>query len=504
MEQDYLLEMQGICKSFPGVRALHNVDLKIRKGTIHSLMGENGAGKSTLMKIIIGLYIHDSGTIKFDGQDVTFSTIKDALQIGISMIHQELSPVPHMTVAENLFLGREPLYPGTFWVNSTEMNRRAKELLDKLEIDIDPTRKMKTLSTSYMQMVEIAKAISYNSRLIIMDEPTSAITEKEVDHLFKIIGNLKKQGVSFIYISHKMDEIFRISDDITVFRDGEMVACLPAAKTNKEHLIELMVGRKMSSLFPKLDVEIGEVVLELKNFSLKKKFKNVNLKLHKGEILGFAGLMGAGRTELMESLFGIHLPDTGETFIKGKKVQIKSSQDAIKYKMAFLTEDRKLTGAFLPLSIEANMSILNLDQYMKYGFIQRKPLLEDCEKMKKDLNVKTPHLDQLIKNLSGGNQQKVLIARWLMIDADIIIFDEPTRGIDVGAKSEIYKRMSELASQGKAIIMISSELPEVLGMSDRVIVMHDGRIAGELCRGEACQENIMRYATGLENKGSEA
>jgi inositol transport system ATP-binding protein len=497
VEQNYLLEMQGISKSFPGVRALHNVDLNIRKGTVHALMGENGAGKSTLMKIIIGMYQPDSGVIKFDGKEVKFSSIHDALAMGISMIHQELNPVPNMTVAENLFLGREINYPNIPLLNHGEMNRKAKELLNNLEITLDPKIEMINLSASYMQMVEIAKAISYNSRLIIMDEPTSAITDREVEHLFKIIERLKADGVSFIYITHKMDEIFRISDEITIFRDGEMIDTMPASTTDQGKLVELMVGRELKHLFPKGEAVIGEELLELRNFTKDKKFYNINFKVHRGEILGIAGLMGAGRTEIIESLFGVNLPDSGEVFVKGRKVDIKEPQDAIKHKIAFLTEDRKLSGLYLPLTVEDNMSVLNLGKYLKFGFIQRKKVLDDCTTMKKDLNIKTPTLSQFIKNLSGGNQQKVLIARWLLIDADILILDEPTRGIDVGAKAEIHKRMSELTNQGKAIIMISSELPEILGMSDRVLVMHEGKITGEFCKGEVSQEDIMRCATGL-------
>lgn len=492
-----MLEMIKISKEFPGVRALNNVDFRVRKGTIHALMGENGAGKSTLMKILIGLYKADSGEIKFNGELVKFQSIQDALNAGISMIHQELSPVPYMTVAENIFLGREPRHKNSFWVNDREMERKTVELLKQLEISIDPREKMLNLSTAYMQMVEIAKAISYDSKLIIMDEPTSAITEKEVEHLFRIIKWLKSKGVAIIYISHKMDEIFKIADEITVLRDGELVDTVLSSQTSREKLIEMMVGRELKHLFPKEEAQIGDVILEIKNFSRGKKFKNVNIKVRKGEILGVAGLMGAGRTEVMESLFGIVPPDTGEVYINGKKVNIRSPQDAVKHKIGFLTEDRKFSGLYLPLSVKDNMSIVNINNYIKTGLINHKALEDDCNKLVEMLNIKTPGLDQIVNNLSGGNQQKVLIARWLLINADILILDEPTRGIDVGAKAEIHRLMSNLAKQGKAIIMISSELPEILGMSDRIVVMHEGRLTGELSRAEASQENIMKYATGM-------
>lgn len=497
MEQEYLLEITGISKSFPGVRALHDINLKVRKGSVHALMGENGAGKSTLMKVLIGLYKPDSGVIKFDGDVVKFQVVQDALKKGIAMIHQELSPVLEMTVAENIFLGREKCYRNSFWINDREMERKTVELLRQLEISIDPKTKMKDLSTAYMQMVEIAKAISYDAKLVIMDEPTSAITEREVEHLFKIIKWLQDKGVTIIYISHKMDEIFRIADEITVFRDGELVWTSLASQTNKDNLIELMVGRELKNLFPKENCPIGDTVLEIRNFNRAKKFRDINIKVRKGEILGLAGLMGAGRTEIMESLFGIIPPDTGEVFLNNKKTIIKTPQDAVRNKIAFLTEDRKLSGLYLPLTVKDNMSIVNLNNYLKAGLINNKNVEKDCQEMVELLTIRTPGLEQEVNNLSGGNQQKVLIARWLLINSDILILDEPTRGIDVGAKAEIHKLMSRLAGQGKAVIMISSELPEILGMSDRIIVMHEGHLTGELNRDEATQEKVMRLATGL-------
>ena len=495
MGQDYLLEMVGITKAFPGVQALDNVDLRVRKGTVHALVGENGAGKSTLMKVLIGLYKADAGTIRFNGGQVEFRTIYDSISAGISMIHQELSPVPHMTVAENIFLGRELI--GRFGlVNDREMEKRTAEMLAQLEIDIDPKKKMRDLSTAYTQMVEIAKAISWDSKLVIMDEPTSAITEKEVEHLFKIIGWLKEEGVAIIYISHRLDEILQIADEITVLRDGVLIDTVPAADTTKERLIEMMVGRELKHLFPKEEARIGEVALEIKGFCSGNRFQDIDLYVRKGEILGIAGLMGAGRTEVMESLFGINPRDRGDVYINNIKVEINSPRDAVNHRMGFLTEDRG-TGLFLPLAVDDNMAIANLSSYIKAGLVSQKAIEDDCSAMVDLLRIKTPGLDQIADKLSGGNQQKVLIARWLLLNADILILDEPTRGIDVGTKAEIHRLMSNLAKQGRAIIMISSELPEILGMSDRIVVMHEGRITGELTREEATQEKIMRLATGM-------
>lgn len=494
MSAEYILEMENITKEFPGVKALDNIQLKVKKGTVHGLMGENGAGKSTLMKILFGIYTADQGTIKYKGKELTLSGPKDALNRGISMIHQELSPVPYMTVAENIFLGREPVYGKTGFVNHKKLLKDTKELLDSLEINLDPSTKMMDLSIANMQMVEIAMAVSYNADLIIMDEPTSAITDKEVDRLFEIIQSLKEKGVSIIYISHKMDEIFKICDEITVLRDGQYIGTKPADELDSDTLIQMMVGREIKQVFHKEEAEIGEVVLSVKNLTCEDKFENVSFEVRRGEILGIAGLVGAGRTELIESIFGIEPPTSGEIYLYGKKVKINEPADAIRYRLGLLTEDRKLTGAFLPLSVKENMSILNLDQFSRVGYILGKKVKQACQKQIQQLNIKTPSLDQLIMNLSGGNQQKVLLARWLMKDPDILILDEPTRGIDVGAKAEIHRLMSKLAQEGKAIIMISSEMPEILGMSDRIMVMHEGQKKGELRREEASQEKILELA----------
>jgi inositol transport system ATP-binding protein len=458
-------------------------------------MGENGAGKSTLMKILDGIYAPDSGQITFQGQPVTIDTTHAALKLGISMIHQELSPIPYMTVAENIFLGREPL--GRFGlIDKRKLNADTKALLRRLEIDIDPTSRMKDLSVANTQMVEIAKAISYDASLIIMDEPTSAITEREVAHLFKMIRSLKAKGVTIIYITHKMDEVFQIADDVTVLRDGKQVATLPASQTNKGQMIAMMVGRELTELFPKEAAPIGEIVLSVRNLTRVGIVEDVSFDLRRGEILGIAGLMGAGRTTVIESIFGIHKVDAGEIIIKGKKTQINSPADAIRNGLALLTEDRKLTGIMGVLPVRDNMMIASLPNYEKGGLLDGRLMEATYQEEKTRLDIKSPSMHQLIKLLSGGNQQKVLVSRWLLTSPDILILDEPTRGIDVGAKAEIHKLMSKLAQDGKAIIMISSELPEILGMSDRILVMHEGKVGGIFERKNATQESIMQAAMG--------
>jgi inositol transport system ATP-binding protein len=495
MEDKYVLSMEGISKQFPGVRALSNVRLDARKGSVHALMGENGAGKSTLMKCLIGIYAPDSGTITFKGEKLNITNTHYALSKGISMIHQELSPIPQMTVAENIYLGREP----TTWyglVDMRKMNRMASELLDRLHIKIKPTAKMHELSIANIQLAEIAKAVSYNSDLIIMDEPTSAITEAEVEGLFNIIRSLKAQGCAVIYISHKMDEIFKITDEVTVFRDGQYMGTDATADLTDAILIEKMVGRTLSDMFHKEATDMGSVFLDVRNLS-GKGFRNVSFQVKRGEILGVAGLMGAGRTELIEAVFGVTRSHGGGISVDGKAVKINSPADAIRSGMALLTEDRKLTGLYLNASVRENMFIANINNYMIGPFIHFEKIGKDCERMRSLMRIKTPSLLEIIRNLSGGNQQKVLISRWLLTEPDLLILDEPTRGIDVGAKSEIYRLMTEFVRSGKAIIMISSELPEVLGMSDRIMVMHEGDKVGELSRGEATQEKILQMATGM-------
>jgi inositol transport system ATP-binding protein len=495
MENEYLLTMEGISKQFPGVRALNNVELRTRKGTVHALMGENGAGKSTLMKCLIGIYVPDSGTITFKGERLHITNTHYALSKGISMIHQELSPIPQMTVAENIYLGREPMTRFGL-VDMRKMNRMATELLDRLRIRIKPTAKMCELSIANIQLTEIAKAVSYNSDLLIMDEPTSAITETEVEGLFNIIRSLKAHGCAVIYITHKMDEVFKITDEVTVFRDGQYIGTAATADLTHNMLIEKMVGRTLTAMFHKETTDLGSVFLDVQNLS-GKGFRNVSFQVRRGEILGIAGLMGAGRTELMEAVFGVTRSHGGTIRISGKAVKIKSPADAIRGGMALLTEDRKLTGLYLNASVRENMFIANINKYLLGPFIHFGKIEKDCERMRGLMRIKTPSLMEIIKNLSGGNQQKVLISRWLLTVPDLLILDEPTRGIDVGAKSEIYRLMTELVRSGKAIIMISSELPEVLGMSDRIMVMHEGDKVGELSRAEATQEKILQMATGM-------
>lgn len=489
---EYILEMINISKSFPGVKALDEVTFRVRKGTVHALIGENGAGKSTLMKILIGVYHPDEGEIIFLGRKSSRFDVAEALRLGIAMVHQELTPIPHMTVAENIGLGREPR--GKLFVNDKVLNEKAKEALEYLGETINPKVKMRNLSTAQVQIVEIAKALSRNASLIVMDEPTTALTKKEVENLFQLIRKLKNSGVSFIYITHRLEEVFEIADEVTVLRDGRLVGTGEIANFNKEMLVRMMVGREISQFFPKVQADIGEPVFAVKNFSLKGKFYNVTFEVRRGEILGIAGLVGAGRSELMQSIFGILPPDTGEIYKNGRKINIRSPEDAIRQGIALLTEDRKLTGLFMPLTVLDNIIMPSLEKYEKNFFVSDRLASVACEHLRRELNIKTPTLFQIVRNLSGGNQQKVVLARWLMRDAEILILDEPTKGIDVGAKADIHHLMSMLAQQGKAIIMISSEMPEVLGMSDRILVMHDGRITGILSREEATQEKVMTLA----------
>jgi inositol transport system ATP-binding protein len=495
MADEYLLSMTDVCKQFPGVRALDSVRLKVRKGTVHALMGENGAGKSTLMKCLIGMYVPDSGEIIFKDEKIRVPNTRYALARGISMIHQELNPIPHMTIAENIFLGREKR---TWYglVDMKDMNERTEELLDRLAIKLDPRAKMTDLSIAHTQLIEIAKAVSYDSDLIVMDEPTSALTEAEVRVLFKTVRSLREQGRAIIYITHKMDEVFEIADEVTVFRDGKYISTEPTDSLTRNELIQKMVGRELTEMFNKEQADIGETVLEVRGLS-GRKFRNVSFEVKRGEIFGVAGLMGAGRTELLEALFGVTRPDSGEVFINGNKVEIRLPADAIRNGLAFLTEDRKLTGLYLNATVMDNMAIANMKNYLRGLFIDSRKISLDCEKMRDQLQIKTPNLKQIMNCLSGGNQQKVLISRWLLTDPGILILDEPTRGIDIGAKAEVHRLMSELTRQGKTIIMISSELPEILGMSDRIMVMHEGDKIGELSRGEATQEKILHLATGM-------
>ncbi len=495
----FIVEMKGITKRFPGVLALNDVKLNLRAGTVHSLMGENGAGKSTLMKILAGVYSLDEGQILIDGKAVSITDPRSGLDHGIAMIHQELSFIPELSAAENIYLGRE-LRNRAGLVSKRIMAEEAQKVFDRWGIKISSDTLMRDLSVAQAQMVEIAKAIAFDARIIIMDEPTSAITDREVAALHKIIGQLREAGTAIIYITHKMDEVFAISDEITIFRDGTWVATELAKNMTRDSLISLMVGRELTALFPKSEAKIGEVILEVKNLNRGRQVKDVSFSLKRGEILGFAGLMGSGRTEVLETLFGIYAADSGTIKIKGKEVKIREPHQAIAAGIGLLTEDRKKTGIMGVLSVRDNMSVAALSKFT-LGGILRKPLIDkQCEEQRQALSLKTPSLNQQIQNLSGGNQQKVLLSRWLLTDPDILIIDEPTRGIDVGAKSEIHRLMSELAKQGKAIIMVSSEMPEILGMSDRVVVMCEGRLVGEVSRKDATQENIMELATQFSDE----
>ena len=492
---DYVLELERIVKSFPGVKALNGVDLRVRPATVHGVMGENGAGKSTLMKVAIGLYRPDSGTIRFCGSPVSMATIHASLALGISMIHQELNPLPYMTVAQNIFLGRERLTKLKL-IDHKAIDNAAAAILRDLQIDLQPTDTMGTLSVAQMQLVEIAKAVSYNAKLVIMDEPTSALTEQEVAHLFRIIGDLKRRGVAVIYITHKMDEVFAITDEVSVYRDGESVGSDLAANLTKETLIRMMVGRSIDSFFHKERSKVTDVVLEVEGLTRRGVFTGIDFSVRRGEILGFAGLIGAGRTEVMEALFGVTPHHAGAINMHGRPVAIRSPHDAIGHGMAFLTEDRKGSGAYLNLSVRDNIAIASLPRHMHGPFLDHRAIGSICDRALDRLAIKTPSLEQLVMYLSGGNQQKVLVSRWLATEPEVLILDEPTRGIDVGAKSEIYRLMGDLAGRGKAIIMVSSELPEILAMSDRIVVMHEGRKAGEIDRSDATQEKILHMATG--------
>ena len=499
--REYILEMNHVSKEFPGVKALNDVTLKIRKGTVHALMGENGAGKSTLMKVLIGLYIPDQGEIIFNGAQLKHETMNSVLKKGISMIYQELNPILEMNVAENIYAGREPR--GKILLDHKKMQRETQRLLDYLEIDdIHPTDKLKGMTVAKKQMVEIAKAMSYHSKLIIMDEPTSSLTEPECERLFRIVNKMKQSGITFIFISHKMDEIFKISDEITVLRDGCYIATRKATDTNMDELTYMMVGREISQVYPDRDYTPGDTYLSVQNLSHKTLFHDISFDLKRGEILGMAGLVGAGRTEVVESIFGFRKLSGGEIFIDGKKVEIHSPKDAIRCGIALVTEDRKDKGIYSTLSVQDNIVMVSIDAFQNIGILRHQRIKDACQEQKEALSIKTPTLKQTITKLSGGNQQKALIARWLLNGPQIIILDEPTRGIDVGAKSEIYKIIVQLAEQGKSIIMVSSEMPEVLGMSDRILVMHEGELMGSLNRSEATQEKILQMATGIVDRCS--
>ncbi|MEG0254103.1 MAG: sugar ABC transporter ATP-binding protein [Vagococcus sp.] len=493
-----ILEMTGISKSFGTVQALKEANLCLKKGEVHALMGENGAGKSTLMKILTGIYEKDSGKIVYDGNDIEYKNPKEAMDAGIVIVHQELNMINHLSVAQNIFIGRESM-KGIF-TDDSDINKKTRDLFERLNMVIDPKEKVGHLTVGKMQMVEIAKAISMNAKIVVFDEPTAALTESEINELFKIIMDLKQQGIGIVYISHRMDEIKKITDQVTVMRDGEYVGTIDTKKSTKDEIIDMMVGRVIYEE-PKQHSEVAEdaeVVLSVKNLSLGNKVKDLSFDLKKGEILGVSGLMGAGRTEMARLIFGADEKESGEIFIHNQQVTINQPKDAVEHGIGYLSEDRKQFGVIVGMSVENNIVMTNVDNYVSGGLINDKKINETSNKFIDMLGIKTPSAHQLIRNLSGGNQQKVVIAKWLEQDSDILIFDEPTRGIDVGAKSEIYELMTELTKMGKSIIMISSELTEILRMSDRIMVMCEGRKTGEVDISEATQEKILHYATMRE------
>ncbi|MCO4315723.1 sugar ABC transporter ATP-binding protein [Phyllobacterium sp. 21LDTY02-6] len=494
-QAEYLLNAENIRKEFPGVLALDDVRFRLKRGTVHALMGENGAGKSTLMKILAGIYVPDQGEVYLKGLPIRLKSPLDALENGIAMIHQELNLMPFMTVAENIWIRREPTNSFGL-VDHGRMYDMTAELFERLNIRLDPDAEVRDLSVANRQMVEIAKAVSYESDVLIMDEPTSALTEREVEHLFAIIRDLRAQGIGIVYITHKMNELFEIADEFSVFRDGRYIATHASSDVTRDDIIKMMVGREITQMFPKEEVPIGDVVLSVKDLSLRNVFRDVSFEVRAGEILGIAGLVGSGRSNVAETIFGVTPATTGTIAINGRTVAIASPNEAIGHGMAFLTEDRKDTGCLLILDVLENMQIAVLqERFVKFGFVAEKQLTAACQEMSDKLRVKTPGLEEKIENLSGGNQQKVLIGRWLLTNPKILILDEPTRGIDVGAKAEIHRLVTQLARQGVAVVMISSEMPEVLGMSDRIMVMHEGRVTGFLDRKDATQVKVMELAS---------
>lgn len=487
---EYVLEMRNVTKTFPGVKALDDVTLKVRRGTVHSLMGENGAGKSTLMKCLFGIYGLDSGEIILEGKKVSFAGPVDALRNHVSMVHQELNQVLDRSIMENVWLGRFPMKG--LLIDHQKMYQETKKIFDDLQIPVDPRAKAGSLQVAQRQMVEIAKAVSYDSKVIVMDEPTSSLTENEVEHLFRIIERLRGRGVSIIYISHKMEEILKISDDVTVMRDGKWVATKPKEELTSEKIIQMMVGRELKERYPKRDTKPGEVVLKVENLSsFTPAFKDVSFELRKGEVLGIAGLVGAGRTEVLETMFGIRAKGSGAIWHEGKEVENKTPQEAMKNGFAMLTEERRQNGIFADLSVLFNCIIANLDIYKKNGLLNNDLINQAVQETIKKIHVKTSSPKEKIGNLSGGNQQKVILGRWLLTKPEILLLDEPTRGIDVGAKYEIYQLMNELVAEGKSIIMVSSEMPELFGVCDRIMVMSNGHFSGIFDAKEVTQYQIM-------------
>ena len=490
-----LLQMRHISKRYPGVVALDDVQLEVLPGEVHALMGENGAGKSTLMKIMAGAETKDTGEILVDGKLAHITSPQDAMDLGINIIYQEFNLVPHLSAAENIYLGREPSAAIPGFINFKKLYGDAQAIMDSLRCPVDVRTEVSRLSVAQQQMVEIAKATSRNSRIIAMDEPSATLTDHELHNLFQLIRDLKAQGVGIIYISHRMEEITEICDRVTVFRDGKYVATKRVADTSRDDIIRMMVGRELKESIPKRPAEIGEPLLEVRNLTRKGVFENISFTVRRGEIVGIGGLVGAGRTEVVRAIFGADPIDSGEILVDGKPVRPRSPREAIELGIGLVPEDRKSQGLVLNMAVRENTTLANLDLLTMLGFVDRRKEREVAEKYKQDLRIRTPTVEQEARNLSGGNQQKVVLAKWLFTQSKLLIFDEPTRGIDVGAKTEIYELMNNLVASGAGMIMISSELPELLGMSDRVLVMHEGRIAGELPRG-ATQEQVMELATG--------
>ncbi|MCV4231871.1 sugar ABC transporter ATP-binding protein [Virgibacillus sp. LDC1] len=494
---EVLIQMEGIMKEFPGVLALNNCRFELLRGEVHALMGENGAGKSTMMKILTGVYQKDAGTITYKGQPVELTNPKAAQDAGISMIHQELNLAPDLTVAQNIFIGREPRRKLRLFLDDQALKRQVKELFERMGLDMDPSIKVSELTVAKQQIVEIAKALSYSADVLVMDEPTAALSETEIEDLFRIIRQLREGGVGIVYISHRMDEIKRITDRITVMRDGQYIDTVSTAEVTTQDIISKMVGRQIyETSKPERSAGERETVLEVKGLNQGRTLKDINFTLKKGEILGIAGLVGAGRTELARAIFGADRIQSGEIQVHGRKITIKGPHDAVRQGIGYLSEDRKRYGCVVDLDVKSNVAIASYGNFVRPGgWMSTARIRKQAEDMVERLKVKTPHVDQEVKYLSGGNQQKVVIGKWLTRDCDILIFDEPTRGIDVGAKSEIYRLLNDLTAQGKSIIMISSELPEILRMSHRVLVMCEGRITGELDQEQATQESIMHLAT---------
>jgi ribose transport system ATP-binding protein len=494
---ELLVEMVGIDKSFPGVHALNDCQFNLRAGEVHALVGENGAGKSTIMKVLAGIYAKDAGTIRVKGNEVELHSPRAAQALGISMIHQELNLMPHLTVAQNVWIGREPRGRIGFMVDEKALNENTEKLFELMRLKLNPRTKVADLSVAKQQMVEIAKAISYNAEVLIMDEPTAALTETEIEELFRIIRQLQERGVGIVYISHRLEELKLISSRITVMRDGKYVDTVNTADTTKDEIIGMMVGRTIYESAPEVPEDTDqEIVLDVRNLNRGKQIRDVSFTLKKGEILGFAGLMGAGRTEVARAVFGADTVESGEVFVHGRKVEIHSPGDAVAHGIGYLSEDRKRYGLALGMDVEANVVLASFNRFLKWlGFVDAKATHATALKYVDMLQIKTPGVQQTVRNLSGGNQQKVVIGKWLTADTEILIFDEPTRGIDVGAKQEIYHLLNSLTREGKSVIMISSELPEILRMSHRILVMCEGRITGELTADQATQEKIMKYAT---------